>query len=380
MVALVLRAFLLFAAPQLSGDVYRYLSDGRVTASGQNPYEYTPTDPRINHREIRSIYPPHAQLLFALVHQLTAWRLLIIAIDVAAIALLRRDGFAYATFPLLLFEGTWSGHIDAIAGALVLVALLHRSGVAAGLASGLKLIPIAAVPALLLDHPPTGAPPAGRHGRQRLLLRERTLWASTPLFVKRSSAQQEALPAVPARRRRHRGWVARDARFGLAFAFGLALPVIPFLGHPIMPGLRDYATRWTFNSPVYAMVFAVVERIPTKAIWTSHPFRTPLTSDWVYRHVDPQFVTRVVLAAIALGLIAVSRRVSTSIAALLLCSPTIHPWYWLALAPSSLVESTSWIYFALLAPLSYLLYDGAHPLLVYALCYGLGAGVRLFRA
>ena len=102
-IAVALRVLLLFSEPLLSGDVYRYLSDGRVLASGHNPYAYTPTDPRINHPEIRSIYPPHAQLLFALVHQLTAWRLLVIAFDLAAIVLLRRHGLAYATFPALLF-------------------------------------------------------------------------------------------------------------------------------------------------------------------------------------------------------------------------------------------------------------------------------------
>ncbi|HYO77749.1 MAG TPA: hypothetical protein VE010_14915, partial [Thermoanaerobaculia bacterium] len=62
-IAVALRALFLFEEPQLSGDVYRYLSDGRVLWNGGNPYAYTPTDPRIHHPEIRSIYPPHAQLL-----------------------------------------------------------------------------------------------------------------------------------------------------------------------------------------------------------------------------------------------------------------------------------------------------------------------------
>src|SRR6185436_3551493 len=84
-IAIALRLPLLFAEPMLSGDVYRYLSDGRVLASGENPYAYTPADPRINHPEIRSIYPPHAQLLFGLVHELTARRILIVVLDLVAI-------------------------------------------------------------------------------------------------------------------------------------------------------------------------------------------------------------------------------------------------------------------------------------------------------
>jgi hypothetical protein len=316
-IALVLRAFLLFDEPRLSGDVYRYLSDGRVVASGNNPYAYTPTDPRINHPEIRSIYPPHAQLLFGLVHQLTAWRLLIIAFDLVAIVLLRRHAFAYATFPPLLFEGTWNGHIDAIAGVLLGIALLRGSGVAAAFASGMKIIPFAGVPALL------------RESKNRL-------------------------------------------RFVATFAIALIAPILPFIRGPIMPGFRDYATRWIFNSPLYDILFAILDRIPTKTIWTHHPLRFQLISDFVYRHVYTDFLTRAVMATIALGLIACTRKVSSAIAALLLCSPAIHPWYWLTLVPASLIEERPWVLVALCAPFSYLLYAGSGRGVVYLLCYGIG--------
>ena len=327
-IALVMRALLLFAEPLLSGDVYRYLSDGRALASGHNPYTYTPSDPRINHPEIRSIYPPHAQLLFAavakwsgglsarrIVWHLLVWRLLIIAFDVLAIVLLRRHALAYATFPPLLFEGTWNGHIDAIAGVLLAIALLRKSGAAAGFASGMKIIPLAAVPALL------------RQATNR-------------------------------------------KRFVFTFAAALVIPILPFLGRPIMPGLRDYATRWIFNSPLYDLVFAIVDRVPTKEIWTHHPLRFQFLSDFVYRHLYTDFLTRAVMATLAIALIACARKASTAVAALLLCSPAIHPWYWLVLAAASLVEGRRWIFVALSAPFSYLLYEGAPPILVYALCYG----------
>ncbi len=310
-IAVALRAFLLFPEPRLSGDVYRYLSDGRALASGTNPYSYYPTDPRINHPEIRSIYPPHAQLLFAAVHELHWWRVLIIAFDVVAIVLLRKRGLAYATCPLVLFEGTWSGHIDVIAGVLLLIALTRRNGVAAGIAAGLKIIPLAAVPAIF--------------GRR-----------------------------VP--------WT---------FFIALIVPVLFFLGGPIMPGFRDYATRWIFNSPLYDAVFSIVELIPTKTIWTHHPLRFEVISDFVYRHVYPDFVTRAIMATIAIAAILLARRASSAIAALLLCSPAIHPWYWLALVPAALVERTRWLLVALAAPASYLLYDKAPPILIYILCYAL---------
>jgi hypothetical protein len=317
-VAVALRIVLLFPEPRLSGDVYRYLSDGRVVASGENPYTYTPTDPRINHPEIRSIYPPHAQLLFGLVHELIPWRVLILCIDLLAIAMLRERAFAYATCPLVLFEGVWSGHVDAIAGVLLGFALLRRSPIALGIASGLKIIPLAALPAL-----------------------------------------------------RRRGMKL------LPFTLALLLPVVFFAGEPIMPGFRDYATRWIFNSPAYDAVRWIVERIPTKTIWTHHPLRFELISDFVYRHVYADFLTRAILATIAIAAIVSARRVSGAIAALLLCSPAIHPWYWLTLVPAALVERSAWLWVALAAPASYLLYDGSPqglpPLTVQAICYGLPA-------
>lgn len=322
-IAVLLRVVLLVPAPRLSGDVYRYLWDGKVLRSGTNPYALAPDDPRlvslrepwhgrINHPEIRTIYPPHAQLLFALVPSLTGWRLLILACDLAAVVLLRRHGLAYATFPPLLVEGVWNSHVDAIAAALVAVAVVRGSGAALGMATGLKVIPMAALPALF-----------------------------TPRRL-------------------------------VTFSLALVLPALAFLRGPIMPGFREYATRWIFNSPAYDVVFWIAERVPTKAIWTEHPLRFAWLSDVVYRHVYPDFITRAVLGILALGAIVLARRkVATALSAFLLLTPTIHPWYWLVIAPAALVERSTWIAFALCAPFSYLLYEDVPKLAVYALCYGL---------
>ncbi len=299
--AVALRLIFLFPEPRLSGDVYRYLSDGQVTASGGNPYAYTPSDPRINHPEIRSIYPPLAQLLFALVHELLPWRLLLIAFDAGAVWLLRgRGALAYATCPLVIVEGTWSGHLDLLAGVLLGVAVARRSMLFAALAAGLKVIPAAAVPALY----------------------------------------------------RRRGLIV--------FLLALLLPFLPFLGGPIMPGFRDYATRWIFASPLYEGVRLLVEQIPTKEIWTHHPLRFQAISDVVYRHVYPDFLTRAVLGIVALGGMVLARRATTAVAILLVCSPAIHPWYWLTLVPAALFERSRWLYVALVAPATYLLY-GSGP-------------------
>jgi hypothetical protein len=312
--AIALRAMMLFAPPLLSNDVYRYLWDGRTLAAGGNPYAAIPNDPRVNHPEIRTIYPPHAELLFAAVHNLTAWRLLLIAADVVALFLLREQALAYALFPPLIFEGAWSGHIEPIAATLLLLAWRYDSAIAAALSSGLKIIPLAAMPALVL-------------------------------------------------RSRH------PKKFVIVFAAVLLVPAIPFLlAGPVMPGMRDYATRWVFNSPLYDAVITIIDGLRLDA---------HLRNAWAliqgppfgYAYLYPDFLARCVLAVMAAALIIRFRRdPAASIGALLICSPAIHPWYWLALAPFA---SGVWLWLAVCAPFSYLLYAGASKWVVYALCYAL---------
>lgn len=331
--AVALRAVFLVAEPQLSADVYRYLWDGRELASGHNPYARPPLDPRINHPEIPTIYPPHAELLFAVAHWLPVWRLLLIGCDVALLLLVRRRPallLAIATFPPLLFEGAWSAHVEVVAALLLALAFLRDSGAAAGVATGVKVIPIAAVPALLA-------------------------------------------------RSRTRG------RFALAFGLALLLPAIPFLfAGSFMPGMRDYATRWIFNSPAYDLAFAAVDRLPLKETWTriKDPLHLEPISDFVYRHVYSDFVTRAMLALCGVVLIALAarrQRVASSVGALLIVSPAIHPWYWLVAVPVAMIERDAlYLAFALCAPFSYLLYGGRAPQwAVYALCYALPVVVRV---
>lgn len=323
-VAVLLRLLFLFAEPRLSADVYRYLWDGRELASGHNPYARAPLDdPRINHPEIPTIYPPHAELLFAIAHRLPLWRLLLIACDVALMVMMSRHRFAIATFPPLLFEGAWSGHVEVVAALLLAIAWLRDSGAAGGWAAGVKVIPLAALPALLA-------------------------------------------------RSKNR------ARFAIMCAAAIILPAIPFLmTGAFMPGMRDYATRWIFNSPAYDAVFFAVDQLPLKDAWTAikDPLHLETISDWVYRHLYSDFVTRAVLAALGVALIAVAarkKRVADSVGALLIVSPAIHPWYWLVAAPVAMAEGANlYVALALCAPFSYLLYDGAPKWLVYALCYAI---------
>jgi hypothetical protein len=63
--------------PYLSTDIYRYIWDARVQASGVSPYDYVPADPNLRHLRdadiyqkinrkdyAHTIYPPAAQIAF----------------------------------------------------------------------------------------------------------------------------------------------------------------------------------------------------------------------------------------------------------------------------------------------------------------------------
>ena len=180
-VAALLRAMLLFADP-VSTDINRYVWDGRVQAAGINPYTYIPADPALKYLrddaiypEINradyapTIYPPLAQIVFFLVtrvsESLTAMKLAMVLFEgVAVWAILRLLGLRrmpptrillYAWHPLPIWEFAGSGHVDAIAVACVLLALLATelkrpvlAGIALGGATLVKFFPVVIGPAL----------------------------------------------------------------------------------------------------------------------------------------------------------------------------------------------------------------------------------------
>jgi hypothetical protein len=177
-----LARLLLVFAPPVSTDIYRYVWDGRVQAAGINPYRYRPADPEVAFLRDRqifprinraasavTIYPPVAQAIFLGVtrisERVTVMKAAMVGAEAAAIAallaLLRRRGLPptrvlfYAWHPLPLFEFAGSGHIDAAAIALMLLACLladRHQPVAAGalLAAAVlvKFFPAVIAPAL----------------------------------------------------------------------------------------------------------------------------------------------------------------------------------------------------------------------------------------
>lgn len=183
-VAALARVALLPDTRWLSDDAARYHWDGKLVARGENPYRYAPSDAalapqrnaedawitdRINHPDVRTVYPPLAELAFALAWWLTpgsllGFRLLVLLAEGVACALLarrlRRDGRAPAPLllvlwsPLLLVEGYLPGHSDLLGLPFLVGFLLAvRAGrpLAAGstlaLACLVKPLPLLLVPA-----------------------------------------------------------------------------------------------------------------------------------------------------------------------------------------------------------------------------------------
>jgi hypothetical protein len=182
-VAIVMRVALITSPMLLSSDIYRYVWDGRVQAQGINPYRYIPADPalaalrdraiypNINRRSYaRTIYPPAAQVVFALVGRISqtviAMKLAMLAFEtVAVLCLMRLLSLArlplervliYAWNPLVLWSFACDGHVDAIAIGLLALALLFRAerrdGIAGAFLAGavlVKFLPLVVAPAFV---------------------------------------------------------------------------------------------------------------------------------------------------------------------------------------------------------------------------------------
>lgn len=337
--ALVARASMWLTPPALSMDVYRYLWDARVSWSGTNPYAFAPSEApgaiarpewfeKINHPSIASIYPPHAEILFLFSGgSLVLWRAILLLSDLLLLNLLRRRvsttlALAWAFCPLVLIEGHWSAHLEPIVGLVIFVAVVMaaRSGLAGGmlaLAIGLKITPFVTIPAFFRS-------------------------------------------------------ATRRSRFALAFVVVAVGPAVLFLSSPLMPGMREFARRWIFNAPMFELVLTAVDRGGVAAwlkdLWTANKdrFDSAAISDQIYSLFYADLIARSICGVVLLALVLVIAarkktldwKVAHSFGFLMLLSPVVHPWYWIAGLPIFLrARTVYWIGAAMLSPVSYLLYE-----------------------
>ena len=355
----MLRATLVLRAPDLSDDMFRYLWDGRVAAAGISPYASAPRDPAVSslapelarkvaHRDIVTVYPPVAQAAFRVfggAGRPVLWKMFIAAADLSVVALLwsaggSGTGFAaalYAFHPLPVTEAAGEGHLDSLGVALLLAGLAHLSRHRRAL--------------------------AGVAFAMSVLTKYVSLAAAIPLF------------------RRGR-W-----KFAAAAAFSAAVLWIAATKGGASPagGMRDYAERWEFNSPVYMGAFALMERseLPRKAkdafLALKEAWNHPEWTQGVFPYFYSAFFARALLGLLlAAALIVIGRRVAelsasvfASLVALLLLSPTLHPWYLLWILPfAALRREPAFLYLSFAVPVSYaLLYplSGVSRGIVYAI-------------
>lgn len=181
--------------PRSTDDLFRYAWDGRVQASGTDPYRYAPVDPALselrddwlfppdcirvpictimNHPQSPTIYPPVAEAFFLGVHLVSPpgsrWKpwqvaaaLLALLTTAALIGTLRAAGrdprwaVLWAWCPLVVVEAGNSAHVDVLGALLVVLGLRYAAArrplVAGGLlgaAVAVKLYPALVLPAVL---------------------------------------------------------------------------------------------------------------------------------------------------------------------------------------------------------------------------------------
>jgi len=337
--------------PLLSEDLWRYLWDGAIQWDGQSPYALAPADgaldawaasstalteirARIGHGEIPTIYPPPAQLAFAIAGgagpSAGIWRACASTAEVgAALALwawLRRTNrdpravLLWLYCPLPAVEAAVGGHVDAI-GVLGLMAALFLTA-------------------------------SNRQGAAGAAL---ALAVGTKLF-----------PVVALLRARRRAVLACGVVFGLSW--------LPFLGTSPLAALSMYGHRWRANDGLFGVLVGAFEIVwppdgppPAMPMVVTQLGRLLVGPDTAggISPLWPQelaFAAAKLVAVALLGTVALLawRRTCAAdwpaflgpfTAALLLVSPVVHPWYllwWLPFAVWAAAEgrrALAWPFF-----------------------------------
>jgi hypothetical protein len=190
-VAIIARVILVFAFPNLSDDVYRFVWDGHLLNAGINPFDHLPSYyienqtpiaginkalfEQLNSPEYFTIYPPVAQLTFALSTWLfpsslygaaIVMKLFLLAFEIGNIILITKllqhfqlpvkNVLLYALHPLIMVEIVGNLHFEGAMIFFLLFAfwfLIHQkwqwSAVFMSLSVASKLLPLMFLPFLI---------------------------------------------------------------------------------------------------------------------------------------------------------------------------------------------------------------------------------------
>jgi alpha-1,6-mannosyltransferase len=310
-VAIAMRLLTLTAPPVLSSDLYRYVWDGRVQLAGINPYRYLPVAddlaflrdeavyPHINRAEYaHSVYPPAAQVIFALAAAATpgvlGMKVMIAAFDalaiVALILLLRTAGrdpaelLIYAWLPLPVWESAGNAHIDGAAAGLLALAML-------------------------------------------IAVRGRSVWTG---IVLAAATLTKFLPAVvlPA------FWRPRDWRLPVAFVVTLAVLYLPYslIGWQVLGFLPGYFSEEGFASGHGIFLLQVLGSVMTLPVWASKVYTVLVLA--VLSLLAARFALMTERPAASGARVLQQARQAVILGTVLLVALSPHyPWYLMWLAP-----------------------------------------------
>ncbi len=328
-VGFALRLALLGSTPALEDDWYRYLWDGAVTAHGVNPYAVSPDEAqgeafagslqllahesgvvieRINHSQLKTIYPPVAQAGFALAYwmqpwSLESWRAVCLVAEVVTLVLifallgtvLRPAAWAavYWWNPVVVKELVNSAHMDALLMPFVLGGLLlavrgwrvSACGLLA-LAAGVKIWPVILMPLVL-----------------------RPLWSD-------------------------RAAVLRVTALVVVVLGLIAWPVLAG-GLDETSGFRAYAQRWQTNNAVFPVVADLLRGLLTS--WGVPVSTSALAARGLFATALAIVIALVVRTPLS-GPQDEVRRAALIVTALLLLSPAQFPWYLVWVLPLACVH------------------------------------------
>ncbi|RJP71828.1 MAG: hypothetical protein C4539_04480 [Ignavibacteriales bacterium] len=166
---ILFRLTMLPANPIASDDIYRYIWDGKVMSNGINPFRYAPADKelnflhsemlpsKVNHPEMKTIYPPYSQFIFFLSYKLFGEsflgikiflllsELLTMFLLIALINILKlpsQNIVLYAICPLPIMQFMIDGHIDGTGFPILLLTILlflNKRKISSSLMMGLSI-------------------------------------------------------------------------------------------------------------------------------------------------------------------------------------------------------------------------------------------------
>ncbi len=339
------RIVLIPSEPFLSDDIYRYLWDGKIIASGINPYKFAPVDiqllqfrdqiiyPFINFPEIATSYPPVSQFMF-LINQwlggsVLSWKILLLFVEIILFLVILRmvQHFKLNKFriliyfynPLLIIETYSSGHLE-ITGVLFFWIAVY-------------------------------------------LFYKRYDWKSIIFFA--MSIMTKFIPLVSGIPFLLNKFFRKSALLMVICSI-LLLPFM-FSGILPLPGLFSYINRWEFNGGLYQLVISIMNLLNIKEYqWMDVNFSGHLETFYFSYAFFYKIFAAVILVAVFFDQMNKLRATSSfrSInfiqrgfiltAGFLLLMPTLHPWYLIWIIPFLVfIPNWSWLLFTFLIQTSY---------------------------